>query len=379
MQMLIASESKRAIVDENSFVRRVLIYRLGSLGDTIVSLPCLHMIARSFPRAERRLLTNFPVQSKAAAAQTILDGSGLVHGYFSYTVGLRHFNKLLKLRHEIQEWRPDVLVYLMPGRGIRNARRDVMFFRSCGIARMIGVPTTQDRQHHRYRETTGMMEPEAARLARCVAELGDAKIDDPENWDLNLTAAELLAARTALAPVAKMPFIAFSIGTKLPVNDWGATNWKMLLQRMAYLYQGYGLVIVGAPSEYGKSSEIAEGWKGIPSGGPVLNLCGQMQPRESAAVVSFAKLFIGHDSGPMHMASAVRTPLVTIFSARNPAGVWFPQLGNNEVIYHDVECSGCLLERCTVQKMKCITSVSVEEVLGRVKAILPPKLVPMIA
>ena len=46
-------------------VRKVLIYRLGSLGDTVVALPCFHLIERTFPGAERVLLTNFPVHAKA--------------------------------------------------------------------------------------------------------------------------------------------------------------------------------------------------------------------------------------------------------------------------------------------------------------------------
>ncbi len=45
-------------------MRRVLIYRLGSLGDTLIALPALKLVARAFPDAERRLLTNFPVNVK---------------------------------------------------------------------------------------------------------------------------------------------------------------------------------------------------------------------------------------------------------------------------------------------------------------------------
>ena len=48
--------------------RRVLVYRLGSLGDMLVALPALHLVARAFPEAERRMLTNVPVSSKAPAA-----------------------------------------------------------------------------------------------------------------------------------------------------------------------------------------------------------------------------------------------------------------------------------------------------------------------
>jgi len=363
------------LVDENSFVQRVLIYRLGSLGDTIVALPSLHLIERMFPRAERRLLTNFPVQSKAAAAQTILDGSGLVDGYYSYTVGLRHLNKLLKLRNDIRAWQPDVLIYLMGGRGTEIAKRDAMFFRSCGINRLIGVPFTEDMQHHRLRAATGLLESEAARLARCIAELGDARLDDAESWDLRLTAAEHRAAQIALEPAENRPMIAFSIGTKVQANDWGDENWSPLLERLAQLYPGYALVVTGAPSEYDRSEELVSGWKSVPAAGPVLNLCGQLQPRESAAVVSHAKIFLGHDSGPMHMAAIVQTPVVAIFSARNMPGIWFPQGSQHSVIYHRVDCAGCGLETCTLQKKRCLTSVTVDEVLTQVKTILPPKLV----
>ncbi|MGA2046628.1 MAG: glycosyltransferase family 9 protein, partial [Terracidiphilus sp.] len=93
-------------------IRRVLIHRLGSLGDTVVALPCLHLIARVFPNAERRLLTNFPVHAKAPASAAVLEGSGLVHGYMRYTAGTRNPAELLRLAGEIRRFRPDVVVYL---------------------------------------------------------------------------------------------------------------------------------------------------------------------------------------------------------------------------------------------------------------------------
>jgi len=85
-------------------VKRVLIYRLGSLGDTVVALPCFHLIARAFPDAERRLLTNFPIHAKAPPSEAILGGSGLVHGYMRYTVGTRHIGELLSLVWNIRNY-----------------------------------------------------------------------------------------------------------------------------------------------------------------------------------------------------------------------------------------------------------------------------------
>src|ERR1700744_1516765 len=109
--------------------KRVLIYRLGSLGDTVVALPGFHLVARAFPDADRRLLTNFPVAGKAPPAAAILEGTGTVHGYFRYSAGTRSWQELLRLWWEIVRWGPDTLIYLGPARGAESARRDARFFR----------------------------------------------------------------------------------------------------------------------------------------------------------------------------------------------------------------------------------------------------------
>src|SRR5580658_5652739 len=110
-------------------VKRVLIYRLGSLGDTVVALPALHLVARAFPNAERRMLTNFPVNVKAPPAAAILENTGLVHGYVRYAVGTRSPRELLALWWQLVRWRPQVVVYLGSARGVASAKRDAVFFR----------------------------------------------------------------------------------------------------------------------------------------------------------------------------------------------------------------------------------------------------------
>ena len=127
--------------------KRILIYRLGSLGDTIVSLPALRLVQRSYPQAERWMLTNFSASSKAAPMARVLEGTGPVHGYIEYPLGLRDPRGLLRLRQEIHRLGPDVLIYLAAPRGRLKALRDAVFFRACGIPRLIGVPYSKTYQH----------------------------------------------------------------------------------------------------------------------------------------------------------------------------------------------------------------------------------------
>ena len=138
---------------------------------------------------------------------------------------------------------------------------------------------------------------------------------------------------------------------------------------MAALYPGHALTLSGSPPESEASEFAAEGWREA-GGGPVINLCGVLTPRESAAAFAHARIFIGHDSGPMHLAAAVQIPCVAIFAARNKPRVWFPYGKQHRVVYHQTDCWGCGLETCIVERKKCITSITVEEVLTEVRAVL---------
>ena len=352
-------------------LKRVLVYRLGSLGDTVVALPALHLIARAFPHAERRMLTNFPVSVKAPAAAAILADNGLIHGYFRYTAGTRSLRDLFGLWASLIRWRPQVIVYLAAARGIGSARRDARFFRACGIFRQIGVPLTEDMQQNRMQPQYDALEPEYERLARNLQTLGDAAPGDPSSWDLGLTASEHAAAFAALKPAAGRSMLALSVGTKLQVNDWGRDNWRALLARLGAAYPDYALALMGVSAESETCEFVAEGWRqSAAASSPVLNLCGRLTPRESAACFTQAQVFLGHDSGPMHLAAAVGTPCVAIFSARNLPRMWYPHGTQHRVLYHEVNCMGCGLETCIVERKKCLTSITVEEVLEQVHAVL---------
>ncbi len=196
-------------------------------------------------------------------------------------------------------------------------------------------------------------------------------LDRPESWELCLSAGERARADEVLRPVTGLPLIAVSVGTKRQSKDWGRENWRALLARMAEMYPGHALALMGAAEESEASEYAAEGWCGVAASSDehVVNLCGVLTPRESAAVMARARIFIGHDSGPMHLAAAVQTPCVAIFSARNRPRVWFPYGGRHRVIYHKVDCLGCNLETCIVERKRCMTSITVDEVLAEVLAV----------
>jgi ADP-heptose:LPS heptosyltransferase len=352
--------------------QRVLIYRLGSLGDTVVALPCFHLIARTFPNAERRLLTNVPVSAKAPLSAAVLENTGLIHGTIPYPVGTRSIPALLLLRRQIRAFRPQVLVYLAAVRSEKAVRRDLLFFRLCGVSKIVGQPTTSDQYFRQpmpamHDAAWHMYEHEAARLARCMAPLGDAAWQQPASWDMQLTDPEQQAALLALGELGGnmgQSILALGMGTKLQSKDWEPHNWRALLDRLAVELPGHALLLVGAADERQMADDCSAAWRGR-----MVNLCGRLTPRQTAAALAHAELYVGADSGPMHLAAAMQVPCVAIFSGRNLPGEWWPVTPLRRVLHHVPECGGCRLETCIEQRKKCILSITVDEAAAAVHSV----------
>lgn len=319
----------------------VIIYRLGSLGDTVITLPCFHQIARAYPDRDKIVVTNHPVSGVAPALEAVLGGSGLINKVISYNVGERSRANLIRLMLKIRATGAREMVYLAAGRGIDTIKRDLKFFRYCGIKKVIGAPLTDDLHYNRFYPDTGDIEPETERLARTIEALGPIDLKDRVNWDLGLTQYEHAAADRALEPLGGKPFFAISIGTKLEINNWGKENWTALLEALAEPLGDLTLVGIGAPDDFSATERILRRWQGN-----MLNLCGPLSPRQSAAVLSRASLFLGHDSGPMHLAAAAGAPALGLFGNNNPPRKWHPY------------APGCR----AIHNMKGVDKISVAEV-----------------
>lgn len=346
-----AAEVRSPAGTSEGWVDRVVIYRVGSLGDTVIALPCFHKLAKSFPNAERYVLTNIPVSSKAAALELILGQSGLIDGVVDYPVRLRSFKEMWRLARRLRELGARTLVYLAPTKGHSAlVYRDMLFFRLSGFSRIIGAPLKRDLRHARVDETTGFEEYECSRLVRCLESLGPIDLDDPGNWSLELTAAELKAGNEALEPFAGKPFVAMNMGGKFIENHWGQGNWRELLRTLASTHSGYGLLFLGAADEADAVADVAHAWPGR-----VINACGKLLPRESGAALRRASLFIGHDSGPMHLAAAVGVTCVAPFSGLNRPRRWHPYGAKHRIVH----------------RMESIMNVRVEEIAANVRDVLP--------
>ena len=332
----------------------IVIYRLGSLGDTVAALPCFHAIARRFPDSRRVVLTNAPVAANAAPLFSILGReTGIVHDAIAYPVGTRSINELLHLRRQLRALGATRMVYLMPSRRRAAAWRDWIYFKLSGFREIIAFPYADDMRQNRVDPASGVMEREAERLARCCAELGPIDLQARESWDLRLSDAERAVGHTIAAPLLSGPYVAVNMGGKVAKNDWGLDNWLALFRALGDLREELGVMVIGADLDSARADTFLAQWPG-----PKVNACGKLNPRESAAAMERADLFVGHDSGPLHLAVAAGVPSIGLFGDNNPPVKWHP-IGDDVTVIH---------------KMEGVMAITVDEVADVMRAKLGPKL-----
>ena len=167
--------------------QKILIFRNGTIGDTAIAIPSFKLIKQSFPLSEIKVLT-LSNKENSPVMDLLLKGSGLVDGYIYYqNVESSRFRDFIEMRRKVKEWNPDVVIYLVEIQSIYTVIRDKVFFRSCGIKKVIGLTLQYSLFKKKYIERRGMYEHESEHLLRRISELGVIDIDSLESWDIGLS------------------------------------------------------------------------------------------------------------------------------------------------------------------------------------------------
>ncbi len=142
---------------------------------------------------------------------------------------------------------------------------------------------------------------------------------------------------------------------------WGTANYTELSRRLTTEFDTK-VVLVGGGDDRPSGEEIIESI----GGGNVFNLAGKTSLRESAAIMSRARLFIGNDSGPAHLAAAVGTPLVVLSGADDPKET-SPISNQKRLLYLSyLKCISCVKNKCPLkgeEHMACMRGISVDMVM----------------
>jgi len=160
-------------------------------------------------------------------------------------------------------------------------------------------------------------------------------------------------------------FIHIHPGSRWQFKCWPGEKMAALIDRLQG--DGHTVVLTGAPDA--SEAVMIEEIKGRIHG-PVVDLSGQLSLRELAALSQRAKLFVGVDSAPMHIAAAMATPVVVLFG---PSGdkEWGPWMTPHRIVTSQHSCRPCGRDGCGGGKVSdCLTTLTVEEVAGACRELL---------
>ena len=341
---------------------RALIYRIGSIGDAVVGIPAMRAFHSAFSPSHTTLLSDAGLDPAIGIA-ALLEGSGLVDQALSYEAP-HQLHSVLALLRRVRQTRSDIALYIPPRlRSTWEINRDRMFLRACGIRRIIGPRRSRLSVDQLRAAGAARLTHDATDLIEMLREEGIAAPDvEARHFDLHLSASEQADADALLSPIAGTNLLAFAPGTKWPSKKWPLAYSHALIKRLVDELDLMPVVIGGA-------SDRADADALIHSAGRGMNLCGRIPVRVAACVIRRCRIFVGNDSGPMHLAYSVGVPCVVPFSAQDAAGRWEPFDRVSRVLRSDVPCAGCLLQVCP-RENECLRLVTPSIVFAAVDALV---------
>ena len=358
------SAGESVATDKKENQKLVLVYQIGSLGDTIVSIPAYRAVRRHFgPGARIYVLHNAPPNGRASPHQ-VLDGSGLIDGAvtFQQRGGRSAWKTQVEVWRKLRCIKPDAIAYIAPGERLpRQVKRDRLFFKLCGVSNLLGFHAC-DQALFQQKDAAGhpaLIPQEAIMRVERLEEDGIAK-DHAADFAMPLLNVLQHERGEALAWLAAhggagQTFAAICPGANQPANFWPLDRFEEIGRRLPML-GGILPLVIGGPAEREMGSRLIAAW------GRGINAAGEFSVMGSAALLGECRFLVGLDTGTTHLAASLGIPCVVVSGERQSPGQWAPMGKGHQVLRHSVPCAGCGQSVCPVLGHPCMTGLTVEQV-----------------
>ncbi|HCX29428.1 MAG TPA: putative lipopolysaccharide heptosyltransferase III [Blastocatellia bacterium] len=336
-------------------VRRVLVIRLRSIGDTVLSTPSLFALKRFLPHAEIDILLEDWVAP-------VLDGYPHVDNVI--TMARRSPASRARVARQLRANRYDVVYNLHGG------TTATLLARATGARHRIGYASYQYAGLHNHlspssallwgRDKTHSVEQQLALLGWTGVPVSDRP---PTELAVTKDAAAAVAAELRTAGLEDRPLGVIHPAAAFATKQWAADNFGRIAEELAR--RGLAVVVITTAKEAGLVDAVKQN-----ASAPVLGLTDLTLP-EVTALLARARLFVGNDSGIAHIAAAVQAPAVVIFGSSNVAH-WRPWARvAAEIVREEMECQPCHGYFCEkFPEPECIKRVPVDRVMAAAERVL---------
>ena len=339
--------------------RQILLIKPSSLGDIVHAMPTCAAIRRAYPTARLTWL----VKREWAGLVERIDGvdrvwpvKSTLKGWLSQVPALR--TEGFDLVVDLQGLFRSAVIGWLGGSpllvGFENGREGSPWFYS----KCVPVPQSEMHAVDRY-----LLVAKAVGTAESGVPEFRFRIP-PTDYD----EVDRLLSRSGVMPGTS--WVAMNVSARWPTKRWPAASFAEVADRL--LQEGYGAVVmIGGPDERAEVAAVSGMMKTS-----AIDLAGATTVGLLPALLSRAALLITNDSGPMHVATAVGTPVVALFGPTSavrtgPYGV------GHDFLTGKVPCSPCFSRTChNTLPLECLRLVSPQQVLSAVRAQKSLRMVP---
>lgn len=334
--------------------KRILIIQTAFIGDVVLALPLLQILRKNFPSAKidfmlipktAELLKNHPDVNDVI----IFDKKGRDKG----------FRGIIKMVGLISQKNYDAV--FIPHRHFRSAiipflagiKVRVGFDRS--IFKFLYTHVVKYRQIHEIERNLSLLEPFGIK-----SEVKEIPNLYPSEADKNYIDELLAGVKSKIICVA-------------PGSVWATKRW--LKERFAELVEllirdGFVVALVGGTEDF----ELCEEIKNVNGSENIFNFCGKLSLLQSAELLRRSILLVSNDSAPMHIAVAMRTPVVAIFGSTIPEFGFYPYGEKDRIIQvENLYCRPCGIHgrsKCPERHFNCMRLIETERVYLEVKSLI---------
>lgn len=328
----------------------VLAVRFSSIGDILLTTPLLRAIRHAHPAARITVLTKrefVPLLSHNPNVSRVI---GLPPGGSLLTLAAElrgdGYTNLLDLHDNL---RSRALRLLVPGRWRAYPKHR--------LARALLI----HGKRNRYRDRRPVPERYFS-AARDLQVMPDGR---PPELFVGAEASEQVAAWLAASGLESEPnLVAMAPGAAHATKRWPLAHWQTLVEKA--VKDGLAVVIVGGPNDAALGAELSNGGRAR-----VVNAAGAFGLQATGALLKRTRALISGDTGVMHMATAVGTPVVALFGPTVEAFGFFPYTRKARVLELPLPCRPCSSQggpRCPLGHHRCLVDIGpgiAHEALGR--------------
>lgn len=341
-------------------INSILLFKLRYIGDVLMTTPAIRLLRKYYPNTHITMVVNKGTEDVVRYNPHInriltIDREGVKKSpiYKSMSNNLEFLKTLRERRYDISidfaSGDRAAYLSLLAGVPYRIGFKSGEGWRRVILNRIIDVP---NNVHTVKRYLLILEEALGLKTEDTAMELYTEKGDD-----------DYISQWLKKNCIEGKKMVVINPGGRYWFKRWQTGKWASLIDLIQGKL-GVPVVITGAGREKEDIRTIMAGMKT-----QAYSIAGQTTVLELASLLKMAALYIGNDSGPMHIASAVGTPVVALCGPTDPS-VWGPWGEGHTVISRYVSCSPCKVTDCVVEKGKCMELITVDEVWRAVSDIL---------